>query len=427
MPLHHIPTAIVVLAAIALVLEGLKLFLALFGPDRPYRVNGPVPPPDTPEFTRLLQALTDTGVHRGNRVEVLTNGSCFYPAELAAIDAAERSINLEAYIFHRGEVADKFVKALAARARAGVRVNLTIDYIGSFSTLRSYFRELTEAGGRVGWYHSLRPDVLLEVNNRTHRELLIVDGKVAFIGGAGIADQWYKSKGKQPAWRDTVFRVEGPVVNGLQASFTENWLRVAGEILTGPDYFSFEPSEHGSDGLVISSTPAAGSTRARILYQLLIAAARKRICITTPYFLPDRSARRAIRAAVRERGVEVKILTPGKKSDHLMTRASAQRLYGRVMRGGAEIHEYEPTMLHAKVIIVDDLWVAVGSTNFDHRSFELNDEVNLCMCDARIAARLMEDFRRDLAESRQLSYDEWRRNVLLRLSEWLAAPLEKQQ
>jgi cardiolipin synthase len=423
----HVPTAVIVLAVIALAVQGLTLFLAFFRPDLPYHVEGELPDPGSADFERLLTTLTDTGLHHGNRVEVLTNGGCFYESELNAIAAAGETINLEAYIFHRGQIGERFVKALAERARAGVRVNLTVDYIGSFSTTRGFFRDLTDAGGRVEWYHSLRPDVLLSINNRTHRELMIIDGKTAFIGGAGIADQWYRPMHKQPAWRDTVFRVEGPVVNSLQASFAENWLRVAGEVLTGPEYFAFEPSEHGSAGIVITSTPAAGSTRARILYQLLIAAARRRIYITTPYFLPDRSARRAMRRAAQERGVEIKILTPGRRSDHMLTRASARRLYGRVIKGGAEIYEYEPTMLHAKVMIVDDLWSVVGSTNFDHRSFELNDEVNLCMCDPRIAARLTEDFHRDLKHAREISYDEWRRNIVLRLSDWLAAPLEKQQ
>jgi len=424
---HHVSTTFLVLAWIAIAIHGLNLYLALFGPERSYRIPGELPAPDTAEFERLLTSLTDTGLHRGNRIEVLTNGDSFYKAELTAIAAATNTINLEAYIFHRSEIGAKFVKALAERARAGVKVKLTIDYIGSMSTPHSYFRELTEAGGRVEWYHPLRPDVLAMINNRTHRELLIVDGRVGFIGGAGIADQWYEGTRGNPQWRDTVFRVEGPVVNSLQSAFAENWLRVAGEILSGDEYFGFEPSEHGSVGMVVSSTPAAGSTRARILYQLLIASATKKIYITTPYFLPDSSARRALRRAARDRNVEVKILTPGRRADHLLTRTSARHLYGRVMDGGAEIYEYQPSMLHAKVMIIDDLWSVVGSTNFDHRSFELNDEVNLAMCDPRITARLVEDFQRDLARSRPVSHREWKRNMLFRAGDWLSSMLERQE
>ena len=424
---HHVSTTFLVLACIALAIQALNLFLALFGPEAPYRIPGELPAPDSAEFERLLTTLTDSGLHRGNRVEVLTNGDKFYEAELDAIARAERTINLEAYIFHRGDIGNRFIKALSERARAGVSVKLTIDYIGSISASFGFFRELTEAGGRVEWYHSLRPDLLPAINNRTHRELLIVDGKVGFIGGAGIADQWYKGDRGNPQWRDTVFRVEGPVVNSLQSCFAENWLRVAGEILTGPEYFAFEPSEHGSTGMVISSTPAAGSTRARMLYQILIAAARKSIVITTPYFLPDRSARKALRRAKRERNVEIRILTPGKRADHLLTRTSARHLYGRVIQGGAEMYEYRPAMLHAKVMIIDDLWSVVGSTNFDHRSFELNDEVNLAMCDPRIAARLLEDFERDLGQSRRVSYEQWRRNILFRVSDWILALLKRQE
>lgn len=424
---HHVSTTFLVLACIALAIQGLYLFLALFGPELPYRVTGSLPAPDSAEFERLLTALTDSSLHRGNRIEVLTNGNCFYEAELAAIAQAQRTINLEAYIFHRGEIGDRYVRALAERARAGVKVKLTIDYLGSLSTTRKYLREITDAGGKLGWYHSLRPDLLPLINNRTHRELLIVDGRIAFIGGAGIADQWYKGVSGNPQWRDTVFHVEGPVVDSLQAAFAGDWLRVAGEILTGEEYFAFEPSEHGSVGIVLSSTPAAGSTRARMLYQLLIASARKRIYITTPYFLPDRGARRALRKAMRKRNVEVKVLTPGRRADHLLTRTSSRHLYGRVMKAGAEIYEYRPAMLHAKVMIIDDLWTVVGSTNFDHRSFELNDEVNLAMCDPRIAARLLEDFERDLADSERVSYKAWKRNMLFRVSDWFASILEKQE
>ena len=228
----------------------------------------------------------DAQPHCGNRIEVLTNGGCFYEAELLAIRNATSTINLEAYIFQRGEIADRFVAALAERARAGIKVKLIIDYIGSFSTFRSYFRALTDAGGRVEWYHSLRPDLLPQINNRTHRELLIVDGSIGFIGGAGVADHWYKPSGKEPQWRDTVCRVTGPVTVSLQSVFAENWLRVTGEILTGDEYFPQIERGEGSVAMVVDSSPAAGSTRARILYQLLMACAQKRIYITTPYFLP---------------------------------------------------------------------------------------------------------------------------------------------
>lgn len=429
-------TAFAILAVVALAVQGLILFLAFFGPDLPYDVRGTIDHRlDSREFSDLLATLTDARLRGHNRIEVLTNGPCFYPAELEAISAARESIHLEAYIFHKGEIGTRFRDALTERARAGVKVKLIIDYIGSFSVRKSWFKDLIDAGGRVEWYHSLRLDLIPQINNRTHRELLVVDGEVAFIGGAGIEDHWFKSHPKDPRWRDTVCRVTGPAVANLQSVFAENWLRVAGEILASPEYFRDGgtsilgrcASPAGSVAMVVNSTPAAGSTRARILFQMLIASASKRVYITTPYFLPDRSARKAVRRAVRERGVDIRILTPGKHSDHLLTRGSSERLYGSLLKAGVKIYEYRPAMIHAKVLIADDVWSVVGSTNFDHRSFQLNDEVNMAVCDSAVAARLRHDFENDLKESREITYEDWRRNRKHRLYEWLGALITRQE
>lgn len=421
-------TAFLIIAAIAIALQSLLLFLAFFGPDIPYRVTeSPGPPVDCERFTHLLATLTDSQIHADNHIDVLTNGDQFYEAELAAITAAQHTINLEAFIFYKGEIGDRFVEALAERARAGVQVKLIVDYLGSFQTPRKYFAKIFDAGGRLEWYHPPRLDLLPQINNRTHRELIVIDGVIGFIGGAGIADQWYKELKGAARWRDTMCRVNGPAVTSLQSVFAENWLRVSGEILTSDDYFVYRPGTGGSLGAVINSTPAAGSTRARILYQLLIASARKRICLSTPYFLPDKSARRAVVQALEERNVEVKIVTPGQHADHLLTRSSSQRLYGPLLKAGAVIGEYRPAMIHAKILIVDDLWSVVGSTNFDHRSFEINDEVNLAIADPAIAARLTEDFNRDLEQSKRITYEDWRKRAPFRVSEWLGAILEKQE
>ncbi len=421
-------TAFVVVALIAIGIQSLILLLAFFGPDLPYRIREtPEAAIDSEPFLDLIAVLTDAQVHGDNHVEVLTNGPCFYEAELEAIRSAQRTINLEAYIFHRGEIGERFADALTERAREGVKVKLILDYIGCFSTFRSYFTQLTANGGRVEWYHSLRLDLLPQINNRTHRELLIVDGIVGFIGGAGISDQWYKGHKKHPRWRDTVVRVEGAAVSSLQSVFAQNWLRVAGEILTGDDYFSFSRGSGRSIALVVNSTPAAGSTRARILFQTLIASARETIYISTPYFLPDRSARKAIVQAVRDRGVRVKILTPGVRSDHPLTRNSSRHFYGPLLKNGAEIYEYEPAMIHVKAMMVDGVWAVVGSTNFDHRSFELNDEVNLAILDRAVTKHLAEDFHRDLQESVPVTYQEWRRKTRFRAYEQLESLLEKQE
>jgi cardiolipin synthase len=290
-------------------------------------------------------------------------------------------------------------------------------------------------GGRVEWYHPLGLLTLPRINNRTHRELLIVDGRVGFIGGAGIADHWLLDqkkllgKGKKRRWRDTMFRVEGKAVMNLQSTFAENWLEASGEVITGKHYFPFCEASGRMRVMVVNSSPSAGrSTRARMLYQTLLAAAQKSIHITTPYFLPDRSARAEMIRAIKDRGVKVTIITPGRHADHLLTRRSSRRLYGELLEAGAEIYEYKPSMIHTKTMVIDGLWSVVGSTNFDNRSFGLNDEVNLAAFDPGLAGRIEEDFARDKARSRAVSLREWRRrSVFERAHELFGWLLERQQ
>ncbi len=423
-------TAFLVIAVIAIVGQGLLLFLALFEPGLAYKITTPPSSPlDSDDFLRMLEALTDAKVHRHSRFKVLTNGEVYYEAELEAIRAAQHHINLEAYIFKKGEVGRRFVEALTERARAGVRVNLVIDAIGSFTSWDSYFKELRAAGGRVAWYHPLKWYMLPRINNRTHRELIIVDGMIGFIGGAGFADHWLISSDKKPRWRDGMFRVEGDAVLSLQSTFAENWLEASGEILTGKEYFPFCETPDDTPALIVNSSPSAGrSTPARMLFQTLLASAQKSVLITTPYFLPDRSARDEMVCAVRDRGVDVQVITPSDKSDHLLVRRSSRRLYGDLLKAGARIFEYQPTMIHAKTMVIDGQWTIVGSTNFDNRSFGLNDEVNLVVFDEKLAARVAEDFTRDREESREVTYDEWcRRPVIEKLHEQLARVLERQQ
>jgi cardiolipin synthase len=424
-------TAFIIIAIIAIAVQSFLLFLALFEPGLDYKISTPPPEPiESDEFLCILEAITDAKVNHGNRIEVLTNGEVYYEAELEAIRAARSSINLEAYIFQKGEVTKRFVEALTERARDGVEVRLTLDAIGSFASWDSYFKELRDAGGRVCWYHGFHWSTLARINNRTHREIIVVDGRVGFLGGAGFADHWLKGDEKNPRWRDTMFRIEGPAVTSLQAAFVENWLESSGEILTDIRFFpALAEAKGATAALIIDSSPTTGmSTRARILFQTLLASARKSILITTPYFLPDRSARHEMVRAIRERNVEIKIIVPGGHSDHLLTRRSSRRLFGDLLRAGAQIYEYEAAMIHSKTMIIDGLWSVVGSTNFDNRSFGLNDEVNLAAEDESLAARIREDFARDLEESRAVSYDEWRRrSIFERMHEWVGWMLERQQ
>ena len=420
----------VAIATIAILLQALVLFVAFFDPGLRYRIQQTASQKlDSPEFLHNLEAITDAKVNRHTTLEVLTNGETFYQAELEAIGAAGKTIDLEAYILQAGEVTGRFIEALTERARAGVQVNVVMDALGSLGTTNRQFRSLRDAGGKVGWYNPAKWNRLPRYNNRTHRELLIVDGRVGFVGGAGIADHWLINKPKRRRWRDTMVRVEGDAVPNLQATFAENWLEAMGELLTGPDYYPIDDRESRAAALVVNSTPSAGgATRARMLFQLLLASAQKTIHITTPYFLPDASLSGELVRAIQERGVEVKIVVPGKHSDHMLTRSSSRHAYGKLLQAGARIFEYEPAMIHAKILLVDGIWSVVGSTNFDNRSFGLNDEVNLAVSDEFFARRLEQDFIRDLADSREISYEQWRRRpVLERAPELLGWVLERQQ
>jgi cardiolipin synthase len=423
---------VLVPAALGLAILLFALFDAFFEPALAYRVSDPeaLPPVDSEQFARILGVLSDTEAHQGTRVDVLTNGPEFYAHELDAIRRARHFICLEAYIFQQGVIGAQFIEALTERARAGVEVRIVLDAIGSFNTWRRTFRELIAAGGEVLWYVPLRWYNFMRLNNRTHRELLVVDGETGFLGGAGIADQWYRTAGpKHPRWRDTMFRVRGCAVAGLLGTFAENWLESSGELLAGARYFPEFPEREGMAAMVINSTPTNGrGTRARMLFQMLIAGARRSIHLTTPYFLPDSAVQRELIRAMRERGVEVKVIVPGTHSDHVLTRRSSRRLYGELLRFGAQIFEYRPAMIHAKIMVVDGWWSVVGSTNFDHRSFGINDEVNLAALDETLAQRIEEDFQRDAAASHRVTYDEWRnRSLLERVNEWLGWILERQQ
>jgi cardiolipin synthase len=426
-----VSTAFIVVAYLAIGAAALVILVGLFGPGLRYTINSATPEDNTSDdFLNTLEALTDSKVHCGTGLTVLTNGSAFYEEELRAIGVARRSVNLEAYIFQKGEIAKRYADALTERARAGVKVNLVLDALGSASTTNSYFAEFKQAGGKLAWYNDTTWNKLPQYNHRTHRELLIIDGSTGFIGGAGIADHWYKGHSKHPRWRDTMIRVEGDAVPNLQATFAENWLESCGEVLTGHDYFP-EIGPRGREGaaLVINSTPSAGgATRARLLFQMLLASAKRTIHITTPYFLPDHSMVNELVRAVRERGVELTLLVPGKRSDHMLTRSSSRHAYGKLLEAGARIFEYQPAMIHAKILLIDSTWAVVGSTNFDNRSFGLNDEVNLAVRGEAFVGRLEKDFVADLAQSERITYEKWRhRPVLERAPELLGWVLERQQ
>ncbi len=337
-----VSTSFMVIAYLSIIAMAVLIIVALFDPGLRYKVSAsPSESNDSDDFLHMLEALVDAKVNQNTQLTVLTNGPTFYEAEMEAIRGAERSVNLEAYIFQKGEIAQRFVTALTERAQAGVTVNVVLDGVGSAGIRKSFFSDLKKAGGNVVRYNGIKWNKLPHFNNRTHRELLIIDGRNAFIGGAGVADHWFKDRRKHPRWRDTMVKVEGDAVPHLQATL---------------------------------------------------------------------------------------VLVPGKRSDHMLTRSSSRHAYGKLLKAGASIHEYEPSMIHAKILLIDGIWGVVGSTNFDNRSFGINDEVNLAARDPEFTQRLQQDFANDLAHSRKVTYQEWkRRPVLERAPELLGWVLERQQ
>ena len=420
----RIAALVALLAICALVLVG------LFAPGLRYSLLNPVAVPiASAEFLNELEPLVNSKITRNNEIEVIENGDHFYEAELDAMRRARHSINIEAYIFHNGKLTDEVLQVLTERAREGVHVNLVLDAAGSLSTRKSHFKALKDAGGNVDWYHRLRLHNWFLANNRTHREITVIDGSIAFVGGAGYADWWRYGTKSEPRWRDTMVRIRGDAVRAIQGTYLENYLEASGRIINGGDYFPPATPDPGkTTALVITSTPSSGgSTRARVLFQTLIAGARKSIYITTPYFLPDRSMTdELVRAA--EQGVSVNVIVPGKHDDHALTRSSGRSAYGRLLKAGAKVYEYETSMIHAKIAIFDGVWSVVGSTNLDNRSFGINDEINVAVLDGLIADRLTRDFEEDARQSRKISLEDWKnRPISERLLEMLGWVFEREQ
>jgi cardiolipin synthase A/B len=359
-------------------------------------------------FLYTIQSTCQAALHHRNAVRVFTNGVEFYPAMLEAIRGARRSVNMECYIFQPGRVADQFIAALAERARCGVNVTIVVDAIGSFSLWGRPVRRLRKAGCRIESYQRFRWYALARLNNRTHRELLVVDGSLAFTGGAGIADWWMYPRRRKPAWRDTMLRIEGPLVAALQGVTAENWLECCGEILTGPDYFPHLEAAGDTTAFVVRSSPSDRATASRVTFQLLMEGADTAVHIATPYFLPDRALRGALKN-IASRGVAVTVIVPGRHTDQRWVRLASRRMWGQLLESGIRIFEYRKSMIHAKVLVVDGMWAVLGTTNIDNRSFEHNDEVNVAMRDPELAARLLEDYRKDVDSSEEVTLERWRR------------------
>ena len=381
---------------------------------------------EDPQFLRCMGQLLGPGVLAGNRVQALQNGDQIFPAMLEAIHGARQSITFETYIYWSGDIGKKFSDALCERARAGVKVHVMLDWVGCGKMEGKYLKELKATGVEVEQYHPLRWYNLGRLNNRTHRKLLVVDGRIGFTGGVGIADLWDGHAQSKDHWRDSHYQLEGPAVAQMQAAFTDNWIKTRNEVLLGSNYFPELKPVGGSLAQVFKSSRGEGSESVRLMYLLSIASATKTIRLQAAYFVPDELAIETFVAA-RKRGVKIEIILPGPNTDAKIVQRASRALWGTLLDAGVEIYEYQPTMYHCKVIIVDDVWVSVGSTNFDDRSFRLNDEANLNIYEASFAAAQVKVFEEDKGKSRLMTRAEFKnRSTLGKIMDKIASLFRRQ-
>ena len=379
-----------------------------------------------PQFRREMGMLLGPAILSGNRVTDLENGEQIFPAMLDAIHSAQKTITFETYIYWSGDIGKQFSDAFSERARSGVKVNITIDWHGGSKLERSMIQEMQQAGVQVEFYRPLRWYNISRLNKRTHRKLLIVDGKVGFTGGVGIADSWEGHAQDPDHWRDVHFRIEGPVVAQLQSAFDDNWIKTSGQVLNGTDYFPAIAPAGAMDASVFMSSPLGGSESMHLMYLMVIAATEHSIDLSAAYFVPDVLMIEALVAA-RQRGVKVRILVPGPHTDSEAVRLASKAAWGQLLAAGAEIYEYQPTMIHNKMLIADNELVSVGSTNFDIRSFQLNDEASLNVYDKPFATHMTTVFEGDLHKSNPYTYAMWKsRSWKEIIAEKLILPIKSQ-
>ncbi len=379
-----------------------------------------------PQFARSLGTLLGPAILPGNRVIALINGVQIFPAMLDAIRSARRTITFETFIYWSGSIGKEFAAALIDRARAGVRVHVLLDWVGTGKMDNTVLQEMENAGVTVVKYRPLRWYNLGRLNNRTHRKLLVVDGTVGFTGGVGIADNWLGNAEDPEHWRDSHFRVEGPAVAQMQAAFMDNWLEATAGVLHGNAYFPEITTAGTHRAQMFKSSTNEASESVRLMYLLSIASAVRSVRIANAYFVPD-DLSVATMVGAQRRGVQVEIIVPGRHIDAKVVRRASRSRWGPLLEAGVTIYEYQPTMYHTKVMVVDELLTSVGSTNFDNRSFRLNDEANLNILDADFAATQNRRFEEDKKRSKQLTLGAWRsRPRHERALEWLAGLLRWQ-
>ncbi|HKR56159.1 MAG TPA: phospholipase D-like domain-containing protein [Gemmatimonadales bacterium] len=370
--------------------------------------------PDLPDFEHALPSiagLTGSPILEGNSVEILQNGDEFFPALFADLERAKESIHLETYVWWEGEICERLARALADKARQGVAVRVTLDAAGSTKGNEELFELIEAAGGKVSKYHPFRIADIGLINNRTHRKLAIFDGRVAHVFGHGIAQEWTGDGQDAEHWRDTGVRLQGPIVNAIQAVFAENWVEQTEEVLVGEKFFPHLPEAGNVRAHVTASSPQGGVSRLELLYKLAIATAQKELIVQNPYFIPDGEVVGLLERAV-QRGVAVRVMVPGPVTDSSIVRHAGHRQFQELLEKGVQICEYQKTLSHQKVMIVDGIWSHVGSTNFDDRSLDINDEASVGLIDEEIAARLRAAFEDDLRHCQKLDAEGWKQRSL---------------
>lgn len=378
------------------------------------------------QFRRDMGNLLGPTITHGNQVQALQNGDEIFPAMLQAVREARDTICFETYIYWSGDIGRRFAEALAERARAGVQVNVVLDWMGSLKMEQALIELIEQAGANVQRYRPLRWYSLDRINNRTHRKLLVIDARVGFTGGVGIADPWAGHAQDPDHWRDIHFRIAGPVVLQMQAAFNDNWIKTTGQVLNGPRYFPALQPVGDMDAQVFIASPAGGSESMHLMYLMAIAAATESLDLQAAYFVPDTLIIKALLAA-RERGVRVRVIVPGRHLDSSAVRLASKACWGELLQCGVEVHEYQPTMMHNKMLILDGQMVSVGSTNFDVRSFRLNDEASLNVYDTDFCQAMTRVFEQDLLQCTRYTYERWRQRPLKeKLLERLVLPFRSQ-
>lgn len=394
-------------AALLYVAIVLGLVLILWSTRRERESHVRVPQIDRfQEALPSIAGLAGSPIQAGNQVEILQNGDEFFPALLRDVEAAQHNIHLETYVWWTGEICDQVARALAGKARQGVEVRLTVDAVGSNKGDKELFEEMEEAGVRIAIFHPFRVQDIGLINNRTHRKLAVLDGRIGYVFGHGISEEWTGHGQDEKHWRDTGVRIEGPVVNAIQAVFSENWVEQTSEVLLGEEYFPRLGPAGEVRAHVTASSPQGGVSRLELLFKLAVGSAQKELLIQNPYFIPDAEMVGLLQQAAK-RGVKVRIILPGTVTDSSVVLHAGHRRYEQLLSFGIEIFEHQRTLVHQKVMIVDGLWSHVGSTNFDDRSFDINDEASVGLIDPGVAAQLRAAFERDLQACEQVTLEEW--------------------